>query len=90
MCHVYITSVCLLLCASRTRKDFVSYQTKTTATSPNLMLFTCTSCFQLPDSTCRTPSGCVEIGSCFKNNQESDLGLRRKAASVRSKNLASI
>lgn len=65
-------------------------KTKTTATFPNLMLFTCTSCFQLPDSTCRTPSSCVEIGSCFRNNQESDLGLRQKAASVRSNNLASI
>lgn len=60
------------------------------ATSPNLMLFTCTSCFQLPNSTCRTPSSCVEIGSCFKNNQESDLGLTQKAAPVRNGNLASI
>lgn len=41
-------------------------------------LFTCTSCSQLPASTCRTPSIYTEIGSCFKNKQESDLGLRQK------------
>lgn len=48
------------------------------AASPCLTLFTCTSCFQLPASTCRTPSSCTEIGSCFKNQQESDLGLRQR------------
>lgn len=48
------------------------------AAYPCLTLFTCTSCFQLPASTCRTPSSCTEIGSCFKNQQESDLGLRQR------------
>lgn len=58
------------------------------AASLDLILFTCISCFQLLASTCRTPSSHVDIGSCFKNSQASDLGLRQKTASVRSKTLA--
>lgn len=95
MCHSYITRVCVLLFVFPIRKGFVSYQTKKNNGCLSLIshFFTCTSCFQLPASTCRTWSCCTEIGSCFTNKQRSDLGLRQKAASVRSQesciNLAS-
>lgn len=87
---IHYQCMCITLWFShKKRLCFLSDQKKWLL-SPNLTLFTCTSCFQLPASTCRTWSNCTEIGSCFTNKQGSDLGLRQKAASVRSKNLASI
>lgn len=63
---VYIYSVLLPL----QEKALFPIRTKKWLLLPDRTLFTCTSCSQLPASTCRTPSSCTEIGSCFKNKQE--------------------
>lgn len=65
-CAVYILLIFITLCFHHQKNIFFSYQTIKTVSSPDLTLFTCTSCFQLPASTCRTLSSCIEIGSCFK------------------------